>query len=642
MSLIRQVWLLLLLTLVVAFMGAVGVSVTSARHYLQTQLSLKNNDSAQSLALTLSQQGGDMAAMELMLSSQFDTGAYQRIELLNPQGQALISRKAARRDGQVPAWFASWLDIEPATGVAQVSDGWKQRGRLEVSSQVDYAHEELWRSTLTTTGLLGLVALVTGAIAAVGVRRIRRPLHAVVDQATALTERRFVTVSEPDVPELRDVTRAMNSMVSRLKAMFDEQAGQVEQLRRKANCDALTGLANRAHFMSRLKLAVGSEDGSASGALLLIRLTDLQGLNRRLGHAATDRCLQDAAAVISEAAARAGSAEVGRLNGSDFAMILPNVGSLREPAIDVGARLRALLKGVAVESSAVVGAVRWWHGAPVSSLLAVADQALARAEGRGAYAVEIDDTGDGLILGEAEWRERIESALNAQRLKLMEFALVDVNGDAVHRECPLRLQFDTDGEWIPAAQWLPMARRVQLMARIDLMAVSLALRAIAADGVPRAVNVSPATLTDGSFMPGLRRLLSEQGEASPGLWLEVAEAGAMRQHTALRELAGLAHAFGVHVGLEHAGDGLVDSAALLESGLDFVKLDASFTEGLAGDQARSQHVAQSVRMLHGIGLKVYAEGVSSQDDAQALWGCAVDGVTGPVVAAMVGGGGSGH
>src|SRR6185503_9276719 len=79
MSLIRQVWLLLSVTLVLAFAGAIGVSVHSARHYLQTQLDLKNNDTAQSLALTLGQLKGEPAALdvqrELAISSQFDTGS---------------------------------------------------------------------------------------------------------------------------------------------------------------------------------------------------------------------------------------------------------------------------------------------------------------------------------------------------------------------------------------------------------------------------------------------------------------------------------------------------------------------------------------------------------------------------------------
>ena len=40
-------------------------------------------------------------------------------------------------------------------------------------------------------------------------------------------------------------------------------------------------------------------------------------------------------------------------------------------------------------------------------------------------------------------------------------------------------------------------------------------------------------------------------------------------------------------------------------------------------------VASSVRMLHGMGLAVYAEGVDALADAQALAQCGVDGYTGP-------------
>ena len=68
---------------------------------------------------------------------------------------------------------------------------------------------------------------------------------------------------------------------------------------------------------------------------------------------------------------------------------------------------------------------------------------------------------------------------------------------------------------------------------------------------------------------------------------------------------------------------------MLGAGLDFVKLDASFVDGLANDAARAGLVASSVRMLHGMGLAVYAEGVDALADAQALAQCGVDGYTGP-------------
>ncbi|HEX3139546.1 MAG TPA: LapD/MoxY N-terminal periplasmic domain-containing protein, partial [Rhizobacter sp.] len=76
MSLIRQIWLLLLGTVLLAFVGSVTVAVESARGYLQTQLRLKNADNATSLALALSQQKGDAELMGLLMSAQFDTGFY--------------------------------------------------------------------------------------------------------------------------------------------------------------------------------------------------------------------------------------------------------------------------------------------------------------------------------------------------------------------------------------------------------------------------------------------------------------------------------------------------------------------------------------------------------------------------------------
>ena len=119
----------------------------------------------------------------------------------------------------------------------------------------------------------------------------------------------------------------------------------------------------------------------------------------------------------------------------------------------------------------------------------------------------------------------------------------------------------------------------------------------------------------------LRALLQGYPAEAPGLWLEVPEDGALRHIELMRELVNQMHSVGARVGLEHAGERLTEAAGLLESGLDFVKLDASFVEGLAADHARREHVAGAVRMLHGIGLKVYAEGVTSSDDATALDAC---------------------
>ena len=631
MSLIRQVWLLLSVTLLLAFAGAIGVSVHSARHYLQAQLVVKNNDTAQALALTLSQQKGNAELEELAISSQFDTGYYERIRLIGTDGKTVVEKQAEPHAQKAPAWFVALLGLAPADGVAQVSDGWRQIGRLEVRSQAAFADDELWQSTLDTVGVLLLLVLGAGIFSTVGVNRIRVPLLRTVDQAKAITERRFVTVDEPDMPELRNVTRAMNAMVGRVKAMFDEQAGQVELLRRQAHCDPLTGLSNRAHFLGRMKGMLAAEDGAASGALVMVRLVELQSLNRTLGRSATDRLLQDAAAAMVESSRRVAGAEVGRLNGSDFALAQPDVESLREAAADVSARLRSLLRVHDGGTHAVIGAVRWTHGAGMSALLAAADQALARAESRGPHTVELDDNADSGALGEDAWRHRIQTALAERSAQLVDFPLVGRTGELVHHESPLRLRLGEEGALVSAAQWLPMARRAQLTADIDLLAIELALVAIAADAQPRSINVSPSSLSDSAFSTRVHALVVAHPAASPKLSLELAEAGAIRQLHLVRELAEQLHGSGTKIGLEHAGERLADTRGLLEAGLDFVKLDASLLLGLSSDEARAQHVAGTVRMLHGIGLRVYAEGVSEVDDAAALWAAGVDGLTGPVV-----------
>ena len=583
--------------------------------------------------MTLSQQKGDPVALELAISSQFDTGYYERIRLIAPGGTTIVEKLGDTHPHDAPGWFVGLLGIATADGVAQVSDGWRQVGRLEVRSQSAFADDELWQSTVNTVGVLLVLVAGAGIFSYLGVNRIRVPLLRTVEQARAITERRFVTVDEPDMPELRNVTRAMNSMVGRVKAMFDEQAGQVELLRRQAHCDPLTGLSNRAHFLSRMKVMLDSEDGAASGALVMVRLVELQSLNRTLGRSATDRLLQDAASAMVESSRRLSAAEVGRLNGSDFALALPDVDSLRESAVDVAARLRSLLRVHDGGAHVVVGAVRWTHGAPVSTLLAAADQALARAESRGPYTVELDDSSDSGALGEDAWRHRIQTALAERSAQLVDFPLVGRNGELVHHESPLRLRLGAEGALVSAAQWLPMARRAQLTADIDLLAIELALLAIAGDSLPRSINVSPSSLADSVFSTRVHALVMAHPTASPRLSLELAEAGAVKQLHLVRELAEQLQGSGTKIGLEHAGERLGETRGLLEAGLDFVKLDASLSQGLSSDDARAQHVAGTVRMLHGIGLRVYAEGVTDVDDAAALWACGVDGLTGPVVQA---------
>ena len=52
MSLFRQLWLAVIVSTLIAFVGSFAVSMMTARQYLEEQLAIKNNDNAASLALS--------------------------------------------------------------------------------------------------------------------------------------------------------------------------------------------------------------------------------------------------------------------------------------------------------------------------------------------------------------------------------------------------------------------------------------------------------------------------------------------------------------------------------------------------------------------------------------------------------------
>lgn len=636
MSLIRQVWLLLLATVLLAFAGSVGVVTTSTRDLLQTQLRLKNSDNAASLALALSQQKGDADLMSLLMSAQFDTGYYRRVSLVSPEGKVMFSREAVSQAARAPAWFVAAVPIASQPGTAQVTDGWRALGQVQVESHVSYAHDALWSTSVRSALAMAAVGLLAAGLGIWLVRRISRPLDAAVAQAQALEQGEFVTVPEPRVPEVRRLTRAMNSLVGRLRATSGAQAEQLATLHRQANADALTGLSNRTHFLVQLASALQREDGPAHGGLVLLRVMELGALNRQFGHAIADRILVTIAQSLKPYAEGVKGCFLGRLNGTDFALCLPAPGVALETAQAVAEALRLVLPTLGNGAAVCLGAVELHRDMPPGRVMSAADAALARAELHGAFAVEqgSEPPGTIAILGEGAWRQRILQALEQQRVRLMEFPVLNARRQLVHLECPLRLQLENDGVFEPAARWLPLAARSRLTGDVDERALMLALHAARHDGQSRCVNLSPASLTDSGFAARLRARLWTAPQAAKLIWLEVDESAAVEHFDLLRELGRQLRPTGVRFGIEHAGERLGQIPRLFEAGLDYVKLDASVTGGVGRDDHRALFVRSTVTLLHGLSIQVYAEGVSDSRDASRLWDCGIDGATGPWISTL--------
>jgi EAL domain-containing protein (putative c-di-GMP-specific phosphodiesterase class I)/GGDEF domain-containing protein len=639
MSLLTRLWLSVLVAMLVALSGSFAISVYTARNYLVQQLFAQANDSAVSLALSMSQQQKNVAMREVLINALFDSGHFDAIIYRDVDGKIQVQRRTSAPESDAPDWFISLVPLEIPTGEALVSDGWTQSGKVEVYASARYAYGDLWRGTVKLALTQGSAGLVLCLVLALLMRWTQKPLRAIVQQAAAIGFRRFIMLPEPRVPELRVVGRAMNTMVARVQAMFAEQASRIEQLRNEASRDGLTRLSNRSLFMGCLHEALYDEQSAPAGAVVLTRVLDLAGVNRRIGRERTDMLIQACAALLKDLVHQYDEqATLARLNGAEFGILLPSLAEdecrlLCEQMFEGFARLYRQ-EYVDREPVAAIGWTLYLRGENPASVLLRADACLMQAESANPPLVGNPGQTPPMVARSDEWRSRIQQALEARNFRLVFFPVLRIDGSLLHREAMLRL-LDAEGHPITAGQFMPAASRLGMTAKLDLLTLELAVSQMAEAPGDVAVNLSPLSLADPAFLPGVRVLLEVAGRRAQRLWVELSErgigdAGGM---DGLAEFALLLGRAGCKLGIEHFGRHFAAMPRLHALSVDYLKLDGAFVAGIDTNDGNQRYVKAVVDVARSLDIQVIAERVQSEAEWQTLSALGVAGVTGPAVTA---------
>jgi EAL domain-containing protein (putative c-di-GMP-specific phosphodiesterase class I)/GGDEF domain-containing protein len=460
------------------------------------------------------------------------------------------------------------------------------------------------------------------------------PALAMEAQARGLIERDYIELQEPEIEDLRPLARALNVMVVRVRAMLDKGDREVAEIREQLDHDPLTKAATRPAFVDGL---LHSLEHDAYGAVLLVHINDIEGLNLRLGRRRTDDFIVALATILRTRLMLALGADgfvLARLNGADFGVLMP--GLVPESAIT---QVRLIEEALQVLSEdgltdmalpAALGAARYRLGESLSDVLARADSGLGIAMA-GRHFEIVDATPDRTnSLGVGQWRSVIESALGAGRVSLNMLQVVDARGTALHQEAqPLLTALD--GRLVTASQLLPAAIRCGRSIDIGVRAIELALVALADVDGPLAVGVAAQCLEHSVFLRRLQALLRLHPVVAPRLVLEVQMNDASSR--SLRSMANFAKAvnnLGCSVALGELGTQIELLSILDHARLRHVRLAQQAVVGLA----RQSHRRVFVKLMCELGGRegfavVGPEGIVAEDQA-ALFALGGAGVVTPM------------
>ncbi|MCL7960799.1 MAG: diguanylate cyclase, partial [marine benthic group bacterium] len=136
------------------------------------------------------------------------------------------------------------------------------------------------------------------------------------------------------------------TVIARQAAEVIRSAQLLEETRRLAITDALTGLFNRRHFNQQLEENVRRATRYDEPlALVFLDVDHFKSVNDKFGHQAGDRCLQALARTLRESVRD--SDQIARIGGEEFAILL--IRADRELALSIAERLRTRIDDLILE-----------------------------------------------------------------------------------------------------------------------------------------------------------------------------------------------------------------------------------------------------------------------------------------------------
>jgi diguanylate cyclase (GGDEF)-like protein len=477
-------------------------------------------------------------------------------------------------------------------------------------------------------GIFFLVSIFVGRFMAI---QVLSPLAKLKEPLARLARgERDVLVEHTGDEELDAITEALNITI---KAVRERD----NSLRRMAEYDSLTGLANRAYFTTALEQeVVRMAREQKSSALFFIDLDQFKYINDTLGHPAGDRLLRQVASALQTRLRD--SDLIARFGGDEFTVLARGIDeisaeSLANSLLSLLQEMRFVEGGSTLHVHCSIGLTMIESNQfTVEEYLSQVDMAchMAKTDGRNRIAVYKEDEGEqGKMLADMSWSQSIMNALETDNFVLHFQPIVGSDNDKIEKyEVLLRMQ-DSEGKLIAPNAFLSSAERFGLMPKIDNWVIKQSMIRLAeirntGRDVQFSINLSGHIFKNTGTLKFIRQQLDKNDLPAQSVCFEITEQVAVQHLEEASLLMRSLQKIGCEFALDDFGAGYSSLNYIKTLPIDYIKIDGAFISNMHQDPIDQAMVQSFVQIGKTLGKRTVAEYVENLETLTMLKKLGVD------------------
>jgi PAS domain S-box-containing protein/diguanylate cyclase (GGDEF)-like protein len=394
--------------------------------------------------------------------------------------------------------------------------------------------------------------------------------------------------------------------------------------------DTLTGLPNRTLFDDRLaqQIRTASHDHSIV-ALVLIDLERFQFINDTIGESAADRLLKLVAERLVGVIFDRDS--LARVHADVFAALLSGVADEAGVARVVEEKIMGCLiapfafEGHELRVSARAGVALFPGDATTpDALFSDAEAALNQAKTSNERYLFYTPQMNTRVAGRLRLENKLRLAVERNEFVLYYQPKLDLHEKRVIGLEALIRWNDPDQGLVPPALFIPVLEETGMIVEVgtwvmrQAVAQNAAWQAAGLQPLRIAVNVSPLQLKRKDFVAVVEQAIATAGDAGHGLDLEITESMIMEDVEASIEKLRAVKTLGVEIAIDDFGTGYSSLQYLARLPISALKIDRAFVQNMTTNMNDLTLVETIISLAHNLDLKVIAEGVETEAQANFL------------------------